>query len=72
MANILRGKRKGQTVEVHQWCNDWVMADGEIFAVTQLQFTEEEFQRIKDHNNNGTLFREFEPDLVKRTFKRRR
>lgn len=47
MATIRRGKRKGETVRVHQWENDWFSvdyADGRpgIITPTSLELTDDE------------------------------
>lgn len=73
MAKILSGEKKGTTVGIHQWCNDWVMTnDSEVRSVTALQYTQEEFDLIINHNNNGCLFEEFIPDYKKLRFKRKK
>jgi hypothetical protein len=59
MATILKGKRKGEVVELHQWCNDWVsLADGTVMSVTNLHFIPKEIERLRE-SNSGTLFFEF-------------
>lgn len=38
-AIILRGKRKGEVILLHQWCNDWASdSTGKIHALGNLQF----------------------------------
>lgn len=38
-AVILRGKRKGEVVELHQWCNDWATdTTGKVHSLGNLQF----------------------------------
>ena len=47
MATLLRGKRKGQKVKIHQFCNDWFMlGDGTIVSPSSLEFTFHEVERI--------------------------
>lgn len=83
-ALILRGKYRGQTAQVSQWCNDWFMLEHkdnhirqEIFRPAQLAFTEEGMDEIEAHNNNGMLFEWYEVCEVKgdgihiRSFKNR-
>lgn len=70
-ALILRGKFKGKTAEVSQWCNDWFMLDprGSHFSEAQeievatkpfspssLAFTYTDYREIYTHKNNGMLF----------------
>ncbi len=61
-AMILRGKKRGQTVEISQWCNDWFSVDDDvqIYSPGALAFTAEGMDEIRKHKNNGTLFGEFE------------
>jgi len=58
-ALVLRGKRKGKVVEISQWCNDWftVMDSADIYSPTSLAFSKEDMKTIKEHKNNGMLFR---------------
>lgn len=38
-AIILRGKRKGEVIELHQWCNDWATdSTGKVHSLGNLQF----------------------------------
>lgn len=75
-ALILRGKNKGKVVKVSQWCNDWftIMDSGDIYSPTSLAFVRKDMKRIKEHNNNGMLFRwyheEFNHDLALWIFKK--
>lgn len=62
---IIKGKHAGETAEVSQWCNDWFTLDsqkygGEVFSPTQLAFTKRGMDIITNHNNNGTLFMEYD------------
>jgi hypothetical protein len=68
MATILRGKRKGQEIKIHQSCNDWVTdEDNNVYRVTGLKFTEEEFAKVlKD------VASYLEPDHEKLIFKPRK
>jgi hypothetical protein len=69
MATILRGKQKGQTFEVSQYCNDWVTCkeDNRVFRITSIQFTSDEFAKICKSREIG---KEFLPDFKTRTFKK--
>lgn len=69
-ALVIRGKDIGKEVEISQWCNDWfsIMNSNKIFSPTSLAFTFQDFQFIKNHNNNGVLFKEFEPRELKGKF----
>lgn len=61
MATILRGKNKGNYVEIIQWCNDWFMVEpGEIVSPTSLQLNQDEIKKVTEHENNGLLFGLFE------------
>lgn len=73
-ALILKGKYKNTICEVSQWCNDWFMLNSETvdiarkpFSPSSLGFTVEDYQEIKKHKNNGTLFSEFE--AITKTYK---
>lgn len=73
METILRGSRKGEQVEISQWCNDWVsLQDGKILSPTSLRYTEKEFKEILEHDNNGMMFLIFEPDHEKLTFRKKK
>jgi hypothetical protein len=55
MAKILRGKNKGQIIEMHQFCNDWITgSDGKVYNPTSLEFTDEEKKRIIAAFYNGS------------------
>lgn len=60
-ATITRGKRKGETVELHQWCNDWVMLEEVgIMSPTSLQCGPEAIDAIiaqEEAGRNGQMFR---------------
>ena len=57
MATILRGKRKGETVEIHQFANDWVsLEDGAIVSPTSLEYTTAERERIDRDTGKGILW----------------
>lgn len=59
-AVVRRGNRRGQKVEISQWCNNWMsLADGTICAPSTLAFTVEGIRMIESNKNNGTLFDEF-------------
>jgi hypothetical protein len=71
MAKILRGKRKGENIEIHQFSNDWIMdTNSKIHNPTSLEFTDEEIKRIKADKHTGMLFNIFE--LKGNRFKRRK
>lgn len=54
MATILRGKRKGETVQIAQFANDWVsLEDGAIISPTSLSYTQEERERIDRDQGKG-------------------
>lgn len=61
MATILRGTRKGEEVEIVQWCNDWfsVKPHG-IIRPTNIKLTAQEAIRVTNHKNNGLMFSLFE------------
>ena len=61
MATILKGKRKGQKVKLHQWCNDWFSTDdGAILSPTNLELTDQEYFLVMSQKNNGIMFDLFE------------
>lgn len=64
MAKILRGKRKGEDVKIHQFCNDWFsLDDGTIINPTSLEFTQDEIEEIEtaaDKDQTGMMFAWFE------------
>lgn len=74
MAIVLRGKQKGKKVEIHQWCNDWVMcSNGKVYSPSALQYTEKEFLEIINHDNNGIMANLYKADYENfRFFKRKR
>jgi hypothetical protein len=54
MAIVLRGKRKGETVVIHQFANDWVsLEDGAIVSPTSLAYTPVEASRIEFDHGKG-------------------
>jgi hypothetical protein len=60
-ALVLKGKHKGEEVEVLQWCNDWFMVEGEmvasaILSPVSLALSEETATEVRAHKNNGHLF----------------
>jgi hypothetical protein len=64
MAVVLKGKHKGKSVNIHQWCNDWFMVDvaddqPAILSPTQLRLTEEEAKKITP-GNSGMLLKLFQ------------
>ena len=63
MTEVLRGKLKGQTVKVLQFCNDWfyVEVDGhqKIVSPLSLRLDEQELRRIaqaRDTGDVGSMF----------------
>lgn len=72
MATVLRGKNKGKKVAIHQFCNDWVMADGKIYGITALQFTTEEMYEIVNNSNTGVMFERFEVIPFQNRFRRKK
>ena len=64
MATILRGKNKGKTVKLYQWCNDWVTAElpgksAKVFRITALEYTDKELYDIA-LSDTGIMFDYFE------------
>lgn len=64
MATITRGKRKGEEVTIHQFCNDWfTTGDGAVLSPLSLQLNEEEMVRVEQARiagQTGTMFYEYE------------
>lgn len=59
MAILLRGKRKGETVEIHQFCNDWVMLeDGKIVSPASLEYDLDEIKRLLKEDT-GMMFQRY-------------
>jgi len=79
MATILRGKKKGQKVEIHQFCNDWFsLKNGTIVSPSSLEFTPEETELIMKERREervGGMFTlygyEFNDDMTRLIKKRR-
>lgn len=60
MARVIIGKDSGKEIDLHQWCNDWVMASsGKVYSVTNITFTQDEINRMMK-TECGTLWEEFE------------
>ena len=60
MATILRGKRKGEVVELQQGCNDWFMLpDGTILHPSSLRLTPEEVKTVRGWDT-GEMFELYE------------
>jgi len=76
MATILRGKNKGKTVKISQWCNDWVTAeiDGnvKVFGITSLEFSPEEMYQILVKEDNGMMMQSYEKIPHQNRFRKRR
>jgi len=54
MATILRGKRKGEEVKLHQWCNDWITTEeGDVVNPLSLQLTPEEAAEVRASAERG-------------------
>lgn len=77
MAEIIRGKYKGQTATINQWCNNWFSVDTEglpmILSPTSLRLTEEEadaYAKSIADGQAGTMDAEFM--LTEGAFKRRK
>ena len=60
-ALILRGKRRGDIVEVSQFCNDWFALedDNKPYLPTSLAFRHVDMQKIMTSENPGMLFEWF-------------
>ena len=75
MAEIIRGKMKGRTCKVRQWCNDWFQIDVDgmpkIVSPTMLRLTGKERNEVLNHKNNGNMMEDFTL-LIDGTFKRKR
>jgi hypothetical protein len=71
MATLLRGKRRGEEVEIHQFCNDWFsLKDGSIVSPGSLRLSGEEKKRVVG-GDSGILFNLY--DLTSDgTFKKRK
>ena len=64
MAKLLRGKDKGKTVKIHQWCNNWFSIEYEnkakIVSPIALEFTMQEICEIEKYKDkSGFLFEAF-------------
>lgn len=56
MATVLRGKRRGETVTLHQWANDWFTVDHTdgspgVVGPTSIQLDEAEVERWRARPN---------------------
>lgn len=61
MATVLRGKKKGKEVFLHQYANDWATdLDNKVYNITSLLFTDKEIQEMKAAKCVGHMFDEFE------------
>lgn len=85
MAEILRGKHKGRTGVIHQFCNDWFTIDieggesGVVMNPTSLSLDPDEVARVmdkRDADGTGFMFKEYtlneSTGLFKRIAPRRR
>lgn len=56
MATIIRGKRKGEQVTLHQWCNDWMTTeDGEVLSPLSVRLAEDEIERVRASHAAGDV-----------------
>lgn len=83
-AKVLRGKRKGEIVELHQYCNNWAtLNDGSVVRLSSLELDEPTWvhflgQLTKDQEEKttkrmGQMFRmyyDYEYFYYNRRFKR--
>lgn len=64
MATIMRGKRKGEDVEIAQFCNDWFTTqDGAVVGVLSIRLTPNEQALVVREcqlGRTGVMFTEFE------------
>lgn len=76
MAEILKGKRKGEEVKLHQWCNNWFMLeDGTIVSPTSIRLSAKEILKVVEYEKekrNGIMFNLFTLDTIQGTFKKRK
>lgn len=55
MATVTRGKRKGDEVAIHQFCNDWFTdEDGNVWNPVSIKLTPDEVDRVRDAYDAGT------------------
>lgn len=65
MAKFIRGKRKGEEAEIHQFANDWVMIEPcTITSPTSLVYTVEEMDRFLANASIGIFWSLFEVKTV--------
>ena len=61
MAILLRGKKKGDKVQLHQYSNGWVTdLDNHVYNITSLLFSDEEIAQMKLSKYTGYMFDAFE------------
>lgn len=60
----MRGKDKGKSIKLHQYCNDWATSEeGKVYNITSLEFSPEEIEQIKRSDKLhqcGVMFMAFE------------
>ncbi len=62
---ILRGRYAGQTADLHQFANDWMMVDihggtqGVVVRPDQVKLDPDEGARMRFHAGVGTFWREW-------------
>lgn len=69
MARIIRGARKGESVEIHQCANDWATIDlgATVMKLGMLELTPDERIRHHDELHAGETFRRYDEDHFKLT-----
>lgn len=76
MAKLLKGLMGGQTVKIHQFCNDWFDVElqngkSKIVSPLSIELDPEETIMVYESENPGFLFQLFKLDLMTGRFKRR-
>lgn len=70
MARIIKGKRKGETVKLHQWCNDWfTIDDGTVYSPSSLQLNADEIDTFLK-SDSGIMLNLFSLEIPDGIFKR--
>ena len=47
MAIVMRGRYKGASIELYQFCNNWATDEwSRVFSIGSLEFRDDELQRI--------------------------
>jgi hypothetical protein len=61
MAIVLRGKKKGKTIKLSQFANDWITdQDNNVYHLTSVLFTDKEIKLMQSAQYIGSMFDEFE------------